>query len=180
MELPLSAPRGAANPTQASRNCGFYPVVAVRRAGAHCPEFLLGATTTHPAWTGLCDQEGGSFLPPALPTLPAPLKLSCAHIPPPPRGLSFHRHTFSSDTRLYGAPRWHGPGLGHSPGAWTCPNRAASQVGRCHQRPGLATSGTRGIKAGGKQGLPLCPGAVVAARHRTEGKHQLWKEARSQ
>lgn len=64
-------------------------------------------------------------------------------------------------------PRWHGPRLGHSPDAWTCPNGAASQVCRCHQQPGLEIPGTSGIKVRGKQGPPLCPGAVVAARYRT-------------
>ena len=90
----------------------------------------------------------------------------CAHIPPPPRGVSVTGTCSPAIPDCMEPPRWHGPGLGHSPGACTCPNRAASQVGRCHPQPGLAASGTRGFKAGGKQGLSLCPGAVAAAQHR--------------
>lgn len=63
MWCPCLPTRGAANPTQASQHCGFYPVVAVRRAGAHCPEFLLGATTTTRPGQGYVIGKGGQLSP---------------------------------------------------------------------------------------------------------------------
>ena len=70
MWSPCLPTRGAGSPTQASQPCAFYRVVAARRAGAHCPVFLLGATTTTPPGQGCVMGEGRAAF--SLPTAHAP------------------------------------------------------------------------------------------------------------
>lgn len=180
MWSPCLPTRGAANPTQASQPCGFYRVVAVRRAGAHCPVFLLGATTTTRPGQGCDGGREGSFLPPALPRLPVPhslilpLRLSVRSHPSPSSGGQCHGYMFSSNTRLYGAPSVAWARAGTQPWCLHLPEQGCFPGG---QVPSAAWTGNlwdQGLQGWGKAG-PISLSRGCGRCPTQESKHQLWE-----
>lgn len=135
----------------------------------------------HPAWTGLCDGgREGSFLPPALPRLPAPhslilpLRLSMRSHPSPSSGGQRHGHTFSRDTRLYGAPSVAWAQAGTQPWCLDLPERGCFPGG---QVPSTAWTGDlwdQGHQGWGKAG-PTSLSRGCGCCPTQEGKHQLWE-----
>ena len=181
--VPLSAHAWCSEPHPSLPALCVLPGGGCSQGWCSLPCVPAGGHNHHPARTGLCDGgRQGSFLPPHCPRSPPHTVSSFlsnsprGHIPSPPRGVSGTGTCSPATPDGTEPPRWHGPGLGHSPDAWTCPNGAASQVGSCHQQPGLEPLGP-GASRLGESRAHLSPGAVVTARHRTvntsSGRGQL-------